>query len=182
MAAVGRLPFMAMGIAVAVAVEAWQRTRGPRDFALRRGAEVLQLVGHTPLGRLLPQPSLPDGVEVEAEQLAAQAREAAVATVTEAAPPTARVVAETTTAQLDIDEPQSHDDLPITDFDNVTLGSLRSRLRSLSLEELATLRSWEKAHGDRLPVLTLLDNRIAKVKASDDNAGTAYPSDPQTRA
>ena len=171
MAAALRLPFLALS----VALEAWERTRGPRQFAVRRGAELLQIVGQTPLGRLIPQPNLPDGVEVEAEaaQVAANAREAAVATIEAAAPPTARAVAETTTARLEIEEPTSHDDLAIPDFDNITLGSLRARLRSLSLEDLGTLRRWEKAHANRMPVLTLLDNRIAKLAASVDSQGSA---------
>jgi hypothetical protein len=85
---------------------------------------------------------------------------------------------EAVTAKLDIDEPESRDDLPIPDFDNVSLGSLRGRLRSLSLQELVTLREWEQAHAHRLPVITLLDNRIAKVSAEQtttNGSGSTYP-------
>lgn len=59
-----------------------------------------------------------------------------------------------------------HDELPLQDYDHMTLGSLRGRLRSLSVDELVAIRSYEKAHADRLPVVTMLDNRIAKL-ASD---------------
>jgi hypothetical protein len=88
------------------------------------------------------------------------------------------------TAQLSIDEPSSREDLPIRDFDNISLGSLRARLRSLSLEDLVTLREWEQAHAHRLPVVTLLDNRIAKVSAEQQTAagnGTAYPAESTTQ-
>jgi len=88
------------------------------------------------------------------------------------------------TAQLSIDEPTSRGDLPIPDFDNISLGSLRARLRSLSLEDLVTLREWEQAHAHRLPVVTLLDNRIAKVSAEQQTAagnGTAYPAESTTQ-
>jgi hypothetical protein len=79
--------------------------------------------------------------------------------------------------QLDLDEPTDRAELPIPDFDNVSLGSLRGRLRSLSLEQLVVLREWEQAHAKRLPVITLLDNRIAKVSAEqDDKSGDAYPA------
>lgn len=74
--------------------------------------------------------------------------------------------------QLEITEPDTRADLPIPDFDNITLGSLRARLRNLSVEQLATLREWEQAHAHRLPVLTTLDNRIAKLGATE-----AYPRD-----
>ncbi len=57
----------------------------------------------------------------------------------------------------------AHDALPLPDYDHLTLGSLRGRLRSLSIEELAQVRAYEKDHADRLPVVTLLDNRIAKL-------------------
>jgi hypothetical protein len=54
-----------------------------------------------------------------------------------------------------------HDELPLEDYDHLTLPQLRSRLRRLDLAGLAQVRDYERAHGDRLPVLTLLENRIA---------------------
>ncbi|HET6817591.1 MAG TPA: hypothetical protein VFH66_10250 [Mycobacteriales bacterium] len=75
---------------------------------------------------------------------------------------------EAVTEKLHVEEPESREDLPIPDFDNVSLGSLRGRLRSLSLEQLVVLREWEQAHAHRLPVITLLDNRIAKVSAEQN--------------
>lgn len=63
----------------------------------------------------------------------------------------------------------AHADLPLADYDHMTLGSLRGRLRSLTLEQLVQVRDYEQAHAHRLPVVTLLDNRIAKL-ATD--AGT----------
>jgi hypothetical protein len=60
-------------------------------------------------------------------------------------------------------EPLSRDELPLPDYDHMTLGSLRGRLRSLTVEELVAVRDYEKAHADRLPVVTLVDNRIAKL-------------------
>ena len=91
---------------------------------------------------------------------------------------------EAVTAKLDLDEPESREDLPIPDFDNVSLGSLRGRLRSLSLEQLVVLREWEQAHAHRLPVITLLDNRIAKVSAQETSNGSGadvYPTGSATQ-
>jgi hypothetical protein len=62
-----------------------------------------------------------------------------------------------------------HGDLPLADYDHMTLGSLRGRLRSLTVEQLVQLRDYERAHADRLPVVTMLDNRIAKL-ATDPSA------------
>ena len=64
-----------------------------------------------------------------------------------------------------------HDELPLQDYDHMTLGSLRGRLRSLSLDELVAVRSYEKVHADRLPVVTMLDNRIAKLASEGTQAG-----------
>lgn len=58
-----------------------------------------------------------------------------------------------------------HADLPLADFDHMTLGQLRGKLRSLSEVELVQLRDYEKAHANRLPITTMLDNRITKVQA-----------------
>lgn len=62
-----------------------------------------------------------------------------------------------------------HDDLPLPDYDHMTLGSLRGRMRSLDVPQLVQIRDYEKAHADRLPIVTMLDNRIAKL-ATDPTA------------
>lgn len=179
-----RMPLVAM----TVGLKAWEQSRPARELAMRRGQEALQIVAHTPLGRFLPQPVIEDGADLEAERIAAEARvAAAAAAVTETVeatappkPPEAAVevgapgavadVVEKVTEQVHVEEPESVHDLPIPDFDEVSLGSLRARLRSLSLEDLVVLREWEKAHAHRLPVVTLLDNRIAKVSAEQPSS------------
>jgi hypothetical protein len=175
-----RMPMIAIGLGL----KAWEQSRPVRDLALRRGGELLQIAAHTPLGRFIPQPVIDDGADVEAGRIAADARVAAASATANATvkanarptPPSAAVqagapgavtdIVEKVSEQLQVEDPQSAQDLPITDFDNVSIGSLRARLRSLSVEDLVTLREWEKAHANRLPVLTLLDNRIVKVSAS----------------
>lgn len=80
--------------------------------------------------------------------------------VTRAALAAEDAVADDSLPQLDRDE------LPIEDFDHVTAGSLRGRLRRLGLPDLRVLRMYEQDHGRRLPILTLLENRIAKLEAA----------------
>lgn len=67
------------------------------------------------------------------------------------------------------EEVVEHDELPLPDYDHLTLGSLRGRMRSLDLPQLIQIRDYEKAHAGRLPIVTMLDNRIAKL-ASDPTA------------
>jgi hypothetical protein len=101
-----------------------------------------------------PTPSAPTGAPAPVDT-------AATAEVVE--------IVEEVVAAVSAPEVTSHDDLPLPDYDHMTLGSLRGRLRSLSVPELVQIRDYEKAHAHRLPVVTLLDNRIAKL-ATDDAA------------
>jgi hypothetical protein len=198
-----RLPLFALS----AGLQAWQRSKGLREMVLRHGGEALQIAAHTPIGRFLPQPLLDDGAEDEAERIASGARQARLVPVVDppsaaeqvkasampvpeaaremGAPGAVTDEVEAVAATLDVDEAESRADLPIPDFDNVSLGSLRGRLRSLSLEQLVVLREWEQAHAHRLPVITLLDNRIAKVSAEQtttNGSGSTYPSEATTNA
>jgi hypothetical protein len=71
-------------------------------------------------------------------------------------------------AQLTPGADLGHDELPLPDFDHHTVPQLRGRLRTLGLAELVQLRDYEQAHAARVPVLTLLDNRIAKLLADTE--------------
>jgi hypothetical protein len=66
-------------------------------------------------------------------------------------------------------------DLPLPDYDQVPLGDLRHRIRSLDEAGVRTLADHERAHGDRVPVLQLLDARLAELR---DGAEPA-PGDPR---
>lgn len=71
-------------------------------------------------------------------------------------------------AQLTPGAELAHSDLPLADFDHLTVPQLRGRLRTLELAELVQLRDYEQAHAHRRPVLTLLDNRVATLLADTD--------------
>ncbi|MFD7660813.1 hypothetical protein ACFV4N_43160 [Actinosynnema sp. NPDC059797] len=58
-------------------------------------------------------------------------------------------------------------DLPIPDYDQIPLGDLRHRVRSLTREELARVLEHEREHGDRVPVVEVLTARLAEL---DDGA------------
>ncbi len=55
---------------------------------------------------------------------------------------------------------------PVPGWDELTLGSIRARLRRLSPDDLTALRSYEKAHGARPDVLSMLENRLVKVRST----------------
>lgn len=60
------------------------------------------------------------------------------------------------------------DEPPVPDWDELTVGRMRTRIRVLRLDELVVLREWEKQHSARLQVLTMLDNRIARTAAEEE--------------
>jgi hypothetical protein len=107
-----------------------------------------------------PQPAAPKPVITEA------AREVG-------APGAVTVEVEQITEELHVATPERRDELPIPDFDNISIGSLRARLKPLSVEQLVTLREWEQAHANRLNVITTLDNRIAKLGTETTSNATS---------
>jgi hypothetical protein len=64
-----------------------------------------------------------------------------------------------------------HDQLPLPDYDHLPLGSLASRIRSLDQAGVENLLEYERAHGNRAPVVTVLGNRLAALRSG------AQPSD-----
>jgi len=54
---------------------------------------------------------------------------------------------------------------PVPGWDGLTLGSIRARLRRLSEQDLVALRRYEEGHAARPDVLSMLTNRLAKVRS-----------------
>jgi len=63
-----------------------------------------------------------------------------------------------------VPETPHHDELPLPDYDHLPVGSLQSRIRSLDAAGLEALVAYERAHGNRLPVVQVLENRLAAVQ------------------
>jgi hypothetical protein len=63
-------------------------------------------------------------------------------------------------------------DLPLPDYDQLPLGDLRHRVRSLDETRLRTLIDHESTHGDRVPVLEVLRARLAELEnGAEPSAG-----------
>ena len=65
--------------------------------------------------------------------------------------------------------PDDRETLPLPDLPTMSLGQLRGKLRVLDVQELATLLEYERGHGNRLPFITMMENRIAKVSAEQQS-------------
>jgi hypothetical protein len=65
----------------------------------------------------------------------------------------------------------SSKDLPLPDYDHLPTGSLQNRIRSLSAEELEQVLAYERSHGDRLDVRTVLEARLSALRAGAEPSG-----------
>jgi hypothetical protein len=180
LSAAGKLAFTG----VTASLQVLGHANSLRKRIRRTGDTALQIAAVTPLGKLLPEPRYDDDAVSEGHRIAHPPPESrAPRVVPDLTPPKVSEAAKevgapgAATAEADaavveavqtehIPVVPTREDLPIADFDSVTIPSLRSRLRSLSVADLAVLREYEQAHAHRLPVLTMLDNRLAKLAAA----------------
>ena len=58
-------------------------------------------------------------------------------------------------------------DLPLEDFDHMSAPQLRGRLRRLDRVQLVQLLDYERAHAHRVPIVVMLENRLAKLLDQD---------------
>ena len=112
------------------------------------------------------------------EELPVESPAPSTARVDSAASPDVIEQVEKIAANVDAPLITAHSDLPLADYDHMTLGSLRGRLRSLDMQQLVQLRDYEKSKADRLPVVTMLDNRIAKLSNGESTPSGAPTSEP----
>ncbi len=61
-------------------------------------------------------------------------------------------------------------DPPVPGWDELTLGSIRARLRRLSEDDLVALHDYEERHAGRADVLSMLHNRLTKVRSADQGS------------
>lgn len=65
----------------------------------------------------------------------------------------------------------SHDELPLPDYDNLPVGSIESRIRTLGEQGVRQLYDYEKEHANRVQVVQILQNRLVAL-----DTGEAEPS------
>jgi len=54
---------------------------------------------------------------------------------------------------------------PLPGYDDLSLASLRARLRGLDAPAITAMLAYEKTHARREPVITMLERRLAKITA-----------------
>jgi len=58
-------------------------------------------------------------------------------------------------------------DVPLPNYDELSIASLRARLRNLDAVQVKQLAEYERAHAARADVITMFERRIAKLEAGD---------------
>jgi hypothetical protein len=64
-----------------------------------------------------------------------------------------------------------HDELPLPDYDHLPQGALESRVRTLDAAGVEALLAYEQAHGDRLPVVQVLQRRLEALRSGATPTG-----------
>lgn len=73
------------------------------------------------------------------------------------------------------------DELPIPDYDHLPVTGLGHRIRSLTEAELDLLIAYERAHGARLPIMNVLEQRRrALEQGAEPSEGDAAGLAPET--
>ncbi|SDY62953.1 hypothetical protein SAMN05661080_04096 [Modestobacter sp. DSM 44400] len=75
-----------------------------------------------------------------------------------------------------------HDDLPLPDYDHLPVGSLTSRIRTLSAAQLATVLRYEREHADRVQVVAALTYRLEQLNSGDAEPSGGAPDAAQSEA
>ncbi|EMY34271.1 hypothetical protein D477_010526 [Arthrobacter crystallopoietes BAB-32] len=78
-----------------------------------------------------------------------------------------------------MNESKAHNELPLPDYDHIPQGTLPTRITGLSEQQVAELLDYEKAHGNRLPVVQVLQQRIEALRNGAEPSGTANPDTPE---
>jgi len=111
------------------------------------------------------------------EDVAAAEPSAEAVTVATSAVPAAETAPATSTppaAETAPPEPTGagrtvHDEtsLPVPNYDNLTVASLRARLRNLDPSQVRALLDYEKANAGRADIVTMFERRIAKLESDE---------------
>lgn len=76
-------------------------------------------------------------------------------------------------------ETPRHEDLPLPDYDHLPLGTLPTRINGLDESAVAQLLAYERSHGDRLPVVQVLEQRLDALRGGAEPSGPANPDTPE---
>jgi hypothetical protein len=71
-----------------------------------------------------------------------------------------------------------HQDLPLPDYDHITTGELPGRVHGLDAAQVEELLAFEREHGDRLPIVQVLEHRLRELNAGAQPSGEVLDDSP----
>jgi hypothetical protein len=74
---------------------------------------------------------------------------------------------------------KAHADLPLPDYDHLLLGHLPARIAPLDAGQVQQLLEYETDHGNRLPVVAVLENRLEALRNGAEPSGTVATEFPE---
>jgi len=120
-------------------------TAAPEPEATADPATVTAQAAAEPETAVAPEPAAPAGPEASAG-------------------PETSAVAEPAAAEPEASAgPETSGELPLANYDELSVASLRARLRNLSNDDLTQLMAYERAHQDRPEVIKMFQNRLIKM-------------------
>jgi len=66
---------------------------------------------------------------------------------------------------------RTRDELPLPDYDHITTGELPGRIHGLDATGVEQLLAFEREHGDRLPIVTVLEHRLEELRNGAEPSG-----------
>jgi hypothetical protein len=91
----------------------------------------------------------------------------AAAAAPDAAAPAPTAAAKAPAAAPAVPAPPAAGDLPVPNYDELSVPSLRARMRGLNPAQLRALADYEGAHEGRAAVLAMFERRITKVESGE---------------
>lgn len=74
----------------------------------------------------------------------------------------------------------TREELPLPEYDHLPLGSLATRVRTLDAEGIGVLLAYEREHGARLPVVQMLEARLAALRSgAEPSSGSPEAATPE---
>jgi hypothetical protein len=71
------------------------------------------------------------------------------------------------------------DQLPLPDYDHIPLGTLPTRITGLSEDQIDQLLAYEREHGNRRPVVQVLEQRLQALRSGAEPSGPVAPDTPE---
>jgi hypothetical protein len=144
------------------------RVRGKSAAEAPADAESSAPTAAAPEKTAAPETVAPETAVAETvtpEETAVQETVAPETAVTETVTPEETAVPEEIAAPQETAAAETVAELPLANYDESTVASLRARLRNLTVAQLTQLVEYEKGHAARADVITMFERRIAKIEA-----------------